>query len=365
MARQFDGMQIEGAATLKLPSVARFGEWTGAAIAADPLIGAASIAGDVSWAAATLNIANAAIDLDGNAGEGVLTASLVDGKPSVRGTLDFAQFDLSPYLDALSAMLDPSGAWRGDAVRLPLLETADVDLRLSAGQAVADGAEVGPVAASLLVKEGALSVEVGEAHFGEGTIEASLNADMDGGVLSGNASLKLDDVPAQAAAGLFGVAGLHGTGEMTADLSAAGATWGDLIASLAGSASLSLTDGTIEGVDLSRLPEMIADPSDEAAGGSTNFTLAACTLAVADGVATTRDFRVEGAGFALNLAGKAQLAEHTVEARGVLALHGETPRDVPFLIDGAWDAPRVQPDLGGTLPRDAGERAGASIPSNG
>ena len=366
MARQFDGMQIEGAASLKLPSVARFGAWTGAPIVADPLVGAASIAGDVSWAAATLNIADAAIDLDGNAGEGALTASLVDGKPSVQGTLDFARFDLSPYLDALSAKLDPGGAWRGDAIRLPLLETADVDLRLSAGQAVAGGTEVGPVAASLLVKEGELSVEIGEAHFGAGAIEASLNAGMDGGVLSATASLKLDDVPAQAAGGIFGVAAVSGTGAMTVDLSAAGATWGDLIASLTGRASLSLADGTLDGIDLSRLPDIVADPDGTAAaGGSTNFALASCTLAIADGVATTQDLLVEGAGLALRLAGKAKLAEHTVEARGVLVLGGDTPRDVPFLVEGEWDAPRLQPDLGNTLPRGDGEPVGEATPTDG
>jgi len=341
--------------------VARFGDWTGAALIADSLVGAVSIAGDVSWAAATLNIAEATIDIDGNAGEGALTASLVDSKPSVQGTLDFARFDLSPYLDALSATLDPGGAWRGDAARLPLLETADVDLRLSAGQAVAGGTEVGPVAASLLVKDGALSVEVGEAHFGEGTIEASLNAGMKDGVLSGTASLKLDDVPAAAAASLFGVAGMSGTGAMSAELAAAGATWGELIASLSGSATLSLADGTVDGVDLLRLPEMIADPAAAPAGGSTSFALASSTFALADGVATTQDFRMEGTGFALTLAGKAMFAEHAVEARGVLALLGDTARDVPFLIDGAWDAPRLQPDLGGTLPRDAG----AAIRTNG
>ena len=215
MARQFDGMQIEGEASLAVPSVARFGAWTGA-LGETSLIRAASIAGKVSWAAALLNLSEMTIDLDGNAGEGALTATVVDGKPSLQGTLDFTRFDLTPQLDALRAAVDADGAWRSDPIGLPLVTGADVDLRLSAGQAVAGATEVGPVAASLLVKDGIIRIEVGEAHLGEGIIEASLLAEMKDGVLSGAASLKADGIPAEAAAGLLGISGVTGTAEATA-----------------------------------------------------------------------------------------------------------------------------------------------------
>ncbi|HET7716305.1 MAG TPA: AsmA family protein [Bauldia sp.] len=364
MARQFDGMQIEGTASVLVPSVARFGAWTGAALGEAPPVGAVSVAGRVSWTAATLSISEARIDLDGNAGEGALSASIVDGKPNLQGTLDFARLDFNPFVAALSASLGPGGTWDRDAIRLPLLDALDLDLRVSAGQGVASGIEVGPLAASFLVRQGVLSVEVGEAHLGEGMVEASLAVSMDGDVLSATASLAFDGVPAETVTSLFGFAGVTGTGDANGDFSAEGATWGDLVASLSGSASIALADGTLPGIDLARLPEMIVDPAVPA-GGSTAFTNASSTLAIVDGVAATDDLRIEGPGYALNLAGRAFLADDTVEARGVLTVLGEAPREVPFLISGPWSAPHLQPDLGAPLPRDAGGRADTRAPSNG
>jgi AsmA protein len=362
MARQFDGMQVEGEASLAVPSVVRFGAWTGA-LGETSLIRAASIAGKVSWAAALLNLSEMTIHLDGNAGEGALTATVVDGKPRLQGTLDFTRFDLTPQLDALRAAVDADGAWRSDPIGLPLVTGADVDLRLSAGQAVARGAEVGPVAASLLVKDGIIRIEVGEAHLGEGIVEASLLAEMKDGVLSGAASLKADGVPAEAAADILGIPGVTGTAEASLDLKASGATWGDLAADVSGNGSVSVIDGSVDGVDLTLLPQMIADPASSAGGGATSFGLAAATLALAEGTLSTGDLRVEGPGYALSLAGKAALPGTAIEARGVLTL-GDA-REVPFLLNGAWGALQLHPDLGGTLPRDDGGRADSPLPTDG
>lgn len=364
VARQFDGMQIEGDASLAVPSVARLGTWTGA-VGETSLIRTASIAGKVSWAAAALNLSEVAIDLDGNAGEGALTATVVDGKPSLQGTLDFARFDLTPQLDALSAAIDADGAWQGDPIGLPLVTGADIDLRLSAATAVAGGTEIGPVAASLLVNDGIMRAEVGEAHFGQGIIEASVLAEMKDGVLSGSASLNADGVPADAASRFLGVSGVTGTVAASADLEASGATWGDLAADVAGSGSLTVTDGTLQGVDLTLLPQLIAAPAPNPAGGTTAFGLAAATLAFADGALSTDDLKVEGPGYALGLAGKLVLPGKAIEARGVLTLVEEPPRQVPFLLNGSWDALQLHPDLGGTLPRDDGGRADPPLPTNG
>lgn len=365
MARQFDGMQIEGMASLKLPSVARFAEWTGAAVVETSLVRAASLAGRVSWAAATLNLGQLAIDLDGNAGEGALTATMVGGRPSLQGTLDFARFDMTPHLTAFAAAVDADGAWRQEPIRLPLAAAANLDLRLSAGQAVAGATEVGPVATSLLVKDGRMLVEIGEAHLGEGTLEASLRAEIADGGLSGAASLKADALAAETAAGLLGLSGLTGTGDATVDVAASGATWGDLVAGLSGSAAVTLMDGAVTGIDLAALPRMIADPAANPTSGATSFSRAAATLTIADGTLSTDDLRVDGPGYALNLAGKAVLGGDAVEARGVLTLLGDPPGEVPFLLNGTWGEPKLRPDLGGPLPRDDSGRADSPLPTDG
>jgi AsmA protein len=368
IARQFDGMQIEGATTLRIPSVSRFAQWTGG-LTETALIGAATIAGQVSWAAATLNLSQATIDLDGNAGEGALTASIVDGRPSLQGTLDFARFDLTPQANAIAAAIDAGGAWQRDPIRLPLFTTANVDLRLSAGSAVVGTTEVGPLAASLLVNDGSMRAEIGEAHLGAGLLEASVVAGVKDGVLSGSASLKGDELPADALARLLGVTGVSGTIETALDLTGSGGTWGDIVASLAGSGSFSLVEGRIEGVDITTLPQAIADPSAADAGslsgGATGIGLATANIAVAGGAVSTDDLRVEGQGYGLDLAGRVALPTADVEGRGVLTLLGDTPSEVPFLVNGQWPALRVHPDLGGTLPREDGGGTEPAQPTDG
>jgi len=364
IARQFDGMQIEGEASLAVPSLAVLGTWIGAG-GDTSLIRTASIAGKVSWAAATLNLSEATIDLDGNAGEGALTATLVHGKPGLQGTLDFARFDFTPQLDALSSAIDAEGAWQGKPIGLPLVTGADIDLRLSAAAAVAGGTEIGPVAASLLVHDGIMRVEVGEAHIGGGIVEASVLAEMKDGVLSSSASLSADGVPADSLLPFLGLSGVTGTVAASADLKASGATWGDLAAGVAGNGSLTVTDGSLQGVDLTLLPQLIAAPALTAASGSTQFSRAAATLAFANGALSTDDFAVEGPGYALGLAGRLALPGKAIEARGVLTLAEEPPRQVPFLLNGSLDALRLHPDLGETLPREDGGRADSPLPSDG
>ncbi|MBN9021284.1 MAG: AsmA family protein, partial [Rhizobiales bacterium] len=136
-ARQFDGMQLEGNASLSVASVAALAKWLGATTVERPLVGSASITGVLSWFAATLNFSDANVDIDGNVGEGALTATLRDGKPSIQGTLDFASFDFAPQVAAITGALEAGDAWRAAPIDLALLRAADLDLRLSAGQAVA------------------------------------------------------------------------------------------------------------------------------------------------------------------------------------------------------------------------------------
>ena len=373
-ARQFDGMQLEGDVKLKVPSLARFAEWTRVPFGAEPPVEAATVAGRLLWSAATLNLNGLSIDLDGNAGEGAVAATLVGGKPSIQGTLDFARIDLSPFLAAGARIVGETDGWQDAAIDLPLITVADLDLRLSAGEAVAYGRQVGPAAASLLVKDGAMLVEIGEAHLGEGTIEASVRiAAAADGVYSGKASFKADDVPAQLVTGIFGIGGITGTAVASADLAASGATFGALVASLTGQASFDLAAGMLAGVRLASLPQMLADPAAAPAAGDTAFSRLDATVTVADGKLSTDDLRAEGDGYVLALTGHAALTEPTVAARGVLSLAEDPPREVPFLVTGSWEAPHLQPDLGGPLPRSgavgvdpaAPEAVGPAIPGDG
>ncbi len=362
VARQFDGMQLEGNTSLTVPSVADLAAWLGAPLGDRQLIGSAAITGVMSWFAATLNFSHANVDIDGNVGEGALTATLKDGKPSIQGTLDFARFDFAPQIAAVTRSLDPDGAWRNAPVDLPIVRSADLDLRLSAGQASVGNTEIGPLAASVLVKDGVLLAEVGEAHLGPGEIEASLRATEAAGTLAATASAKGDDVAIETIAALFGLSGITGIGEVSAELSGEGATWGAFIADLAGTLSVELANGAVTGIDLGLIPGALAgEGAPTPMTGSTGYGSLTGNVTVASGLLATDDLALESSAYDLALVGKVALAGPTVQARGVLPLRADPPSDVPFLVDGPLAAPTFEPDLGATLPRDpSGEIGGTS-----
>lgn len=362
VARQFDGMQLEGDANFTVPSVAALAAWLGTPLGDRVAVGAASISGRLSWVAATLNFLEARLDIDGNVGEGALTATLVDGRPGIQGTLDFGRFDFAPIVSAVRATLDDGGAWRGAPADLPIVRAADLDLRLSAYEAVAGGMAVGPVAATVLAKDGALMVELGEAHLGDGFIEASLQARMVDGALTADATVKGDDVSAETVLGLFGLGGMTGTGEVSARIAGAGVTWDEFLSGVAGTVALELGGGTLAGVDVARIPAAVTgDATATPLQGTTGFDRLAANLTVAGGLVATDDLSLAGPGYDLDVAGKLVLAGPTIEARGVLALAGDPPRDVPFLVTGPWAAPSFQPDLGAPLQRAPDDAA----PGNG
>jgi AsmA protein len=332
--------------------VAALAAWLGTPLGDRVAVGAASISGRLSWVAANLNFLEAQIDIDGNVGEGALTATLVDGRPGIQGTLDFARFDFAPIVSAVRATLDEGGVWRSAPVDLPIVRAADLDLRLSAYEAVAGGMPVGPLAATVLAKGGELMVEVGEAHLGSGFLEASLQARMADGVLATDASLKGEDVAAETVLGLLGINGITGTGEVSARVVGAGTTWDELISGLAGTLNLDLAAGVLSGIDVASIPAAVTgDATSAPLQGATSFDRMDANLTIASGLMATDDFSLTGAGYALDLAGKLALAGPTIEARGVLSLAGDPPRDVPFLVNGPWASPSFQPDLGAPLQR--------------
>ncbi len=355
VARQFDGMQLEGDASFRVPSIPALAAWLGTPLGERVLVGAASLSGKLTWVAATFNLQNATIDIDGNVGEGALTATLVSGRPSFQGTLDFASFDSAPAVAVLESAIDANGAWRDTPVNLPIVGAADLDLRLSAGQALAGGTEIGPLAMTLLARNGDLMVEVGEAHLGNGFVDARLQARIVDEVLSVAAALKGEDVAAEGVAGLFGMTGVTGTGEVAVTVAGEGATWGELVSDLTGTVNLDLAGGALTGIDLAGIPAAVA--GEEGASpfrGSTGFSHLGANLTVAGGLVATDDFVVAGPGYRLDLAGKFAVAGPAVEARGIFTIEGDPPRDVPFLLNGPWSAPVFQPDLGAPLLRSPG-----------
>ncbi len=340
------------------------------------ILGTGAIEGKINWLGSSVSISDATFELDGNAAEGALSATLGEGLTGISGTLAFESFDLSPYIEAARAWLVSAGSWQLAPARLPLDAIGDIDLRLSTSRLIAGNSEIGRTGATVTLQNGELVVNVGEAELGEGSADARLALAMDKEDLTATAQLRLQDVAVAEILGEYaGIENLDGVGTVAIDAKAHGRTWGEVAETLAGKASVAIADGVLDGIDVAGLPDAIKDPEGGALAGSTTFTSANATLAFADGTVATEDLQAAGDAFTLRMTGKAGLFDPTLEARGTLTLldseDGAGPTDVPFLISGTRSDWRVLPDLGPPVeravppPEPEPEPASPANPSDG
>jgi AsmA protein len=356
--------QIEGATTVTAPSVRRVAEWLGVPMGQGAILGAGLLDGEVNWIGPSLSFSEAHIELDGNRADGALALDFSDERPKLTGTLALQTLDLSAYLETFQATISTEGPWPLAPVRMPLLDVADVDVRLSAGEILVGPTRIGKSALSTALHDGKLAVDIGEAQFYGGSLEADAAVEMSDGTLIGSARATIGNTPVGAALGdFFGLSFLDGEASATLEISGHGDTWGALTEAVRGTADVQVTNGTLRGVEVGQIANSagasrIVDPA--AGTGTIPFKSLSASLKLADGAIEGNDISVSGDGFTMNIDGRISLMNDSLRARGVLAAaradsdRGET-RDVPFVVSGSWTSPYVLPDYERLIQRSRAE----------
>ena len=112
------------------------------------------------------------LELDGNAGEGVLTY-VADGRRTLQGTLAVERLNLTPYMSAFR-LLNAERGWSRLPLELDALSGMDVDLRISAARVTLDGFNLGQTAVAANLRAGNLTLAIGESQAFGGVIKGSL-----------------------------------------------------------------------------------------------------------------------------------------------------------------------------------------------
>jgi AsmA protein len=254
---------------------------------------------------------------------------------------------------------------------MPLIGTADADIRLSAGQILLGAVRVGKAAVSAEVSGGRLGVDIGEAQFYGGLLTGRGEVALENGLMTASAAVKIDGTPAGAVLrDIAGLSFLDGAVAATVDATARGETWGEFVESLAGKADVKVADGVLNGFELGQIATLAGNRgvADAAAGsGTVPFRSLTGALKLAGGTIRGSDIRVEGDGFAIDLTGGLTLADTSVRAKGVLAAAraGADPAsrsEIPFVIGGWWSDPLLLPDYERLIER--GAEAPARPPTN-
>ena len=369
-ANSLADLQLEGEVTVTAPSVRQAVAWLGVPMEQGSILSAGTIEGDVNWIGRSLTFPTARIELDGNQAEGSITVALSEERPRIQATLATERLDLSAYVESFEAKINADGPWQAAPVHLPLLDFADLDIRLSAGEILVGAGRLGKSAAAIALNSGELAINIGEAQFYSGALAADIEIGMDDDEVVSNVHIALNDAPAGVAlTDLAGLSLVDGATSATIELTASGETWGEVAASLAGSADLAIADGALIGFELAELAALsggfnVADPGTGT--GRVPIDTLAGTIELADGVITSDDLHAEGETFAIDVGGQVSLIDNRVRAKGVLnatraGAATDDRRDIPFVVSGSWISPLLLPDYERLIRRGAGER-GADPP---
>lgn len=307
--------------------------------------------------------------LDGNAFDGELTVRDEDGRRNVSATLKTGFVALKPMLADAPALLSSDGQWSREPFDAPDMSGADVDLRLDAAHARLGRLTIDDATVTATLRDGALQLSLLEAQAYRGRLKAHASFKPVGdGVLTVHATAQTAGVDARALLwDAFGKQAIGGALTSSLTLDASGGGVADMMKSLSGRATLTLTEGEIAGVDferaLRRFDKRPLSSAQDIRSGSSPLERASATILIENGVGSIEEASAYGPGYSLGLKGSANLAERSLALKSAAREADaagkplEKGLQIAFDISGAWDDLTLAPD-----PQAFIRRSGAAAP---
>ncbi len=348
--------------------------WTGQPMARGGGLANFSIEGAVALSADAFSFDNAAFSLDGS--QGVGTGKLTfGGKPEVTAGLAMSRLDITPYLVASGAAKGGSrsgsgasggggGGWSNDRIAFDGLKAIDAQLNLKTEQIIADQIKIGPSNLTVAIKGGKLDAELTEMTLYSGIGVGTLSIDGGAATPSVAAFFRLDSLDLLPfLTDAIGFTRVEGTGALSFQLGAAGASPAALAAALDGKGAIDFRNGAIRGINI---PKMIQNLSIETLLGwqqggdeKTEFSQLSGTYTIDNGILTNNDFALVGPLLRVTGAGRVDIPKRTlayrVDPKIVASLDGQGSSGdlegfaVPIRIEGSWDRPQFYPEIEGIL----------------
>ena len=318
----------------------------------------------------TIGLSRVNIELDGNAGEGVLTLTN-GGRQTLQGTLAAEALDLTPYISTVRLLTTGPRDWDRQEIALEGFKGIDVDIRLSAARVNVANARLGRTAVAATLRGGNLTVTVGEAQAFGGVLKGSFGIARSQAGADFKAQLQFSDVDLERCLGeLLGIRRLEGKGTLAFALDSSGASIYDLTKALNGTANLTSRKGAIAGFNVEQLLRRIErrplSGGGEFRGGKTPYESLTVNLKISQGMATVEEVRMEGGAVRVALGGSASIPARDLDLKGTASLmsgvsgsaNAGTPAfELPFMVQGPWDDPVMLPDVQSRI-----QRSGAAAP---
>jgi AsmA protein len=308
------------------------------------------------------------VELDGNTAEGSMTFTS-EGRNTLQGTLAADELNLAPFLSTLHMLRTTGRDWSAVPIVLDGLTGFDLDLRISARRILLGPATLGRTAAAANLREGRLTIAIGEAQAFGGVLTGFMAI---GKVPSGGevkSQLQFANVDLESCLGdLFGIRRLEGKGTLSFAVEASGESVLGFTHTLSGQATLAAQQGALVGYNveqlLRRLESRPLAARNEFRTGRTPFEKLNVNVKLVQGTAKVEEVRLDGAAIRLGIVGSASIPARDLDLKGTASLipAGATEStaaafELPFVVQGPWDDPIMLPDTDLLL-----RRSGAAAP---
>ncbi len=357
-------LKMEGTLAVDASSLRDALQWTGQEAPPGGGFGRFALKAQANIVARSIALSGAHLELDGNDAEGVLS---FDGHHTLQGTLAAEGLDLTPYVSTVRLLTGSEHGWDSKPIALTGLDTAEIDLRLSAARVAIASAKLGRTAVAATLRGGHFNMAIGESEAFGGVVKGTLGLAKSGAGADLKAQLQFSDVDLDQCLGeLFGIKRLEGKGNLAFAIDSSGGSVYELTKGLNGTATLSGRKGAIAGFNVEQLLRRIERRPLSGRGdfriGKTPYDTLTVNLKIVEGIANVEEVRMTGAAVGLGLSGSASIPDRELDLRGTASLLSASAAlppvfELPFMVQGSWSDPIMLPD-----PQSRIQHSGAAAP---
>ncbi len=279
-------------------------------------------------------------------------------RPLVFGSLSAGDMDVTEFLRPLWPK--QAQGWRTDPLASGLTPEQDFDVRLSAERVNLGIVRIANLAVSIIAKDRALDLTLGGSKLFQGSAKGkvSIEPDNDGYRVALHGSFENIDL-AQATLALMDMRKIEGTTEGKFDFESRGATAESVMKTLSGSADVSITNGTLIGVNLANILKRIETRPLSAIrdmkGGKTDFDRVNMSATISTGNATLDKAEMLFPPNGMTMSGQINIGQRRLTLEGLATgpdpENGTAPAILPYTVTGSFDEPLLTPDVGRILKR--------------
>jgi len=354
---------LTGEGSIEARSVRDFARWSGVKLPFGPLIQAFSVKGDFSMDRRRLSWPSVAIKLGDDDLEGTMAVRFDAERPVITGTLAADGLNLTGLFAPFAQARTSSGAWSEEPLDLAHVTGMDLDLRLSAASARLGKLRVEDMAASVLVRPGAIEASIGRAGFHDGSLRGRLSLASVDGVTEFKSQGTFTGIEiAPFLSSLGEPRWITGQAQGQFAFEGKGKRPVEVVRRAQGRSTITVRRGELVGIALGdalkRAEKHPLLATLNWKGGRTPFDEAQAQIVVQDGVGEVTEGRLKSADLTAELKGEVLMVDRTLNLKAkVSSADSQSVPAIAFAIDGGWDDISVMPDA-----RSLIERSGAAKP---